>query len=209
MFHKEQTINKKDTKQKYDLNTYKNICYVLFYNNSIYVILSAEYSMIKTSGIKLPDITVRNSWTRDCVFILGLTADAFKIFGEYTDSISEWMTSGTTETFIAEINSSPLGFAMVTPIITTTQEYKEAILGYELLAIAVKNEYRGLGIGEVLFKACLDRVARSDAYYLSLHTASENIAAQSLFKKFNSHYGQFCPNFYPNGQDAIEMCCFL
>ena len=185
------------------------ISYVFFYNSSMYVILSVEYSMIKASGIKLFDITVRSSWTRDCVFILGLTADAFKFFGEYTGLISEWMTSGIAETFIAEIKSSPLGFAMITPIITTTQEHKEAILGYELLAIAVKNEYRGLGIGEVLFKACLDRAARSDAHYLSLHTASANIAAQSLFKKFNSHYGQFCPNFYPNGQDAIEMCCFL
>ena len=165
--------------------------------------------MVKRSDIKLSDITVRNSWAKDCVFILGLTSDAFKIFGEYTDSISEWMASGITETFIAEINSLPLGFSIITPIIITDQEYKEAILGYELLAIAVKDEYRGLSVGETLLKTCLDRVSISNAHYLSLHTALDNVVAQNLFKKFRFHYGMLRHNFYPNGQDAIEMCCFL
>ena len=165
--------------------------------------------MVKTSDIKLSDIVVRNSWAKDCVFILGLTADAFKTFGEYTDSISKWMTSGITETFIAEINSLPLGFAIITPIIITAREYKETILGYELLAIAVKDEYRRLSIGEALLKTCLDRASISDAHYLSLHTALNNTAAQNLFKKFSFHYGTLRPKFYPNGQDAIEMCCFL
>ena len=161
------------------------------------------------SDIKLPDITVRNSWAKDCVFILGLTADAFKTFGEYTDSISEWIASGITETFIAEINSLPLGFAIITPITMTAREYKDTFLGYELLAIAVRNEYRGLHIGETLLHTCLDRARISDAHYMSLHTALDNIAAQNLFTKFSFHYGTLRPKFYPNGQDAIEMCCLL
>ena len=165
--------------------------------------------MVKVSDIKLFDITVRNSWAKDCVFILGLTADAFKNFGEYTGPISEWIASGTTETFIAEMNSLSLGFAIITPITITAREYKDIILGYELLAIAVKNEYRGLYIGETLLKTCLDRARISEAHYISLHTALDNVAAQNLFKKFSFHYGTLRPKFYPNGQDAIEMCCFL
>ena len=82
--------------------------------------------------------------------ISSLSGKAFKRYGRYEKTIRRWFLSGNTVTFVALHSNKKGGFIMVGPI----DIYQTAKNYPEVLAIAVKPQFQGMGIGrELLLKA--------------------------------------------------------
>jgi len=70
---------------------------------------------------------------------------------------------------------------------------------------AVEPEKWGLGIGDLLMKDVRRKAKGLKAETLVLHTATDNLRSQKLFKKYGFTRLGLKKNFYPKGQDALMM----
>jgi ribosomal protein S18 acetylase RimI-like enzyme len=148
-----------------------------------------------------PQIRVRESKAEDVDFIRDLSEKAFSPYGPYEEILPQWFESGATLTYVAFMGKTPVGFAMFG---------KPAHIWYfpvvhELLAIAVEPEKQKLGIGDLLMQTIISTVKKLGVDKIVLHTAPDNSAALSLFKKHGFGEFQVKAGFYPKGQDAIMM----
>lgn len=74
--------------------------------------------------------------------------------------------------------------------------------------IAVKEEYRGQGIGRTLTAALLQYAANLGVVYAVLEVRRSNTAAQNLYKSLNFEYVGTRKKYYENnGEDAFLFCC--
>lgn len=76
--------------------------------------------------------------------------------------------------------------------------------------VAVKSENRRNGIGKGLLNHLVKYAKEKDYNFVTLEVRKSNIAAQSLYKKFDFKEIGFRKNFYTNPkEDAIIMTNFL
>ena len=75
----------------------------------------------------------------------------------------------------------------------------------ELLAIAVEPAKWRVGIGGLLLDETLKQAERLRVGTLVLHTAIDNLAARTLFRKHGFSEFGIKKTFYPRGQDAVMM----
>lgn len=92
----------------------------------------------------------------------------------------------------------------------------EVVIGYvglwlildeaQITNIAILPEYRGNGIGSLLFKKAIEVSLAKGMLTLSLEVRLSNIAAQRMYRKFGLVPGGIRKNYYTdNGEDAMVM----
>jgi ribosomal-protein-alanine N-acetyltransferase len=93
-------------------------------------------------------------------------------------------------------------------------EADDGLLGYVIAvhdgddgmiqSIAVSDQFRRRGIGEVLMSSALNHLAECERVFLLVD--SNNVVAISLYHKLSfKETGNIKRNYYPNGDDAVEM----
>lgn len=121
----------------------------------------------------MADSRVRLMRPADRAALRRLGQHAFAQFGEYGDSLDQWLRHPRVVTVVA--GSPPAGFAMVAPV--DGQAY--------LLGICVDPTARRTGVGQALLGEAIGQAARRCKHWgvdsLSLEVAEANTAARSLF----------------------------
>jgi ribosomal protein S18 acetylase RimI-like enzyme len=91
------------------------------------------------------DIAIRPATSADHGFIRALSKEVFSLYGDYEESISRWFVHPDVTAIVSFENMRSHGFAML------------YVLSGEILAIAVKPEYQGCGIGTGLQRRLVPR----------------------------------------------------
>ncbi|MDY0235032.1 MAG: ribosomal protein S18-alanine N-acetyltransferase [Gudongella sp.] len=95
-------------------------------------------------------------------------------------------------------------------------EVEEKVAGYggfwkildeaHITNIAVKDKFRGKGIGDAILMGIVDYCDTNDIPYITLEVRSSNIVAQNLYKKYDFKVEGVRPRYYTdNNEDAIIM----
>ena len=129
----------------------------------------------------------------DCSFISKLSGEAFSIFGDYGEIISQWLLNPDVITVIYVNDWHPLGFAILS-----------APSG-EILAVAVIPQYQRSGIGSALLNHIECLAGQLGLSRILLHTAKENHVAQLFFQKAGFEVIGTQEDYYPKGQTALRM----
>jgi ribosomal-protein-alanine N-acetyltransferase len=144
---------------------------------------------------------IRAARRSDIDYVVQLSEQAFRAYGPYEGLVPQWLETAPTETFIACIGLTPLGFAMIGQL--SPAAGRGEVL--ELLAIAVEPGKRRKGIGAALMTDVENRAAELHARRVVLHTGTDNLAAQALFARLGYTPCEIKQCFYPAGQDAVMM----
>ena len=134
-------------------------------------------------------------------FISQLSASVFSMFGNYDDILTNWFLQPGVLTIIVMEETDPLGFAML----GLAREGDFESYAGELLAMAVIPEYQRRGIGNALLTNIESLALQYGLSELHLHTARDNKAACSFFKKAGFKIIGFRQSYYPKGQPALMM----
>ena len=146
-------------------------------------------------------ISVRRANPADVGFIGRLSGNAFSVYGPYRSLVTGWFESNSTMTLVCIEKGEPVGFAMMGRLLDESEKEPRC----ELLAIAVEPEARRRGVARMLLREIEKEAKRLNEHTLFLHTATENIPAQNLFKKHGFTTQSVKKHFYPSGQDAVKM----
>lgn len=133
----------------------------------------------------------------DSEFISALAARGF---GEYARAAAKStlsMAEGSAAvTLVACQAERASGFAVL--------ELDGEDSGY-LAAIAVAEEFRGMGVGRLLLSAVEREACRRGRTSLRLVTSESNVAALDLFLKAGMLIERRLRKYYPRGQDAVLL----
>jgi ribosomal-protein-alanine N-acetyltransferase len=99
------------------------------------------------------------------------------------------------------------------PLSPVTRQYIVGFSGIWMIAdeahltnIAVRQQYRGKGLGELLVIATIDLALKLEASFMTLEVRASNLAAQSLYQKYGfTHMGVRRGYYLDNREDAIIM----
>ncbi|MBW1922768.1 MAG: GNAT family N-acetyltransferase [Deltaproteobacteria bacterium] len=144
---------------------------------------------------------VRMARPQDFSFVKKVSRSVFRVYGPYDRILRQWFDLGLTVTLIAVEGRRPVGFAMVGPSIGSSFSPRDA----ELLAIAVSPAEQGRGVGPFLLRTAEEAALSLGAETLVLHTASGNLRARKLFARRGYELVGRRQDFYPNGQEALEL----
>jgi ribosomal-protein-alanine N-acetyltransferase len=114
-------------------------------------------------------------------------------------------------TFRGEVQNESISVPLVAVHAT-----EKCIIGYiivwkimddvQINNIAVRPDYRGLGIGEFLLSTVIDAVKKEGARFISLEVRPSNIAALNLYRKFDFRPLTLRKCYYTNpDEDAVVM----
>ncbi len=146
-------------------------------------------------------ISFRRAGEEDQDFIKELSTAVFSIYGDYDLILPRWFLSPWVVTIIASDLGEPVGFAMLH---FGGKEIWEPTLG-ELLAIAVKPEHQGKGVGSAIINHVEELARESHLEKIQLHTSTDNSSARHLFQKAGYLEKESKESYYPNGQTAVLM----
>ena len=167
-------------------------------------------SRLKSSATRKPfpksapiesHLILRPAEDSDREFITRLSQRVFSVYGPYEEIIPRWFEFEIKRTVIACAGGQRAGFAMIGDPFNTYDLYNAS----ELLAIAVDPKRQRRGIGELLLRGVDKMALEYEIKRLFLHTATDNLAAQSLFTRMGYRPWAIKPSFYPKGQDALVM----
>ncbi len=75
-----------------------------------------------------------------------------------------------------------------------------------IIAIAVRNNYRRMGIGEGLLISTIELASHLNANMVTLEVRASNVVAQALYRKYGFRVVGSRPRYYSdNGEDAVLM----
>lgn len=122
---------------------------------------------------------------------------------------SSFATPWSRDAFKSELNENPYATYFVI-------EIEEGVVGYcglwmvideaHITNIAILPEYRGNGLGELLFNYVLNRAKQRRVVSLSLEVRVSNIIAQKMYRKYGLVPGGIRKNYYTDNQeDALVM----
>ena len=149
----------------------------------------------------MKEISFRIATEKDGDFIGHLSAEAFSVFGEYGEILTEWFAGPGVITVISSRNGQRVGFAMLQP---GEKETWNASTG-ELLAIAVIPECHRQGMGRALLRHMGNLASQFRLREIRLHTAEGNLPARYLFETEGYKIVGLERNYYPRGQSAVVM----
>jgi ribosomal protein S18 acetylase RimI-like enzyme len=147
------------------------------------------------------ELGLRAGVPADAEFIAELARAAFGPYGEYERVLPRWLGTRGVATLIGERHGLAVGFAMLGMRPGLHLGRPDA----ELLAVAVAEEARGLGVGTALLREVVSIAARWRVRGVRLHTADTNRGAQRLFEREGFVRQASQEGFYPNGQGAVAM----
>ena len=74
-----------------------------------------------------------------------------------------------------------------------------------VLMLAVKKEYRNLGIGSMLLSKFMLEGANRGVHFISLEVRSSNLAGIRFYQRFGFMLIGRIPNYYSNGEDGYSL----
>ncbi|MBU5427739.1 ribosomal protein S18-alanine N-acetyltransferase [Tissierella pigra] len=142
------------------------------------------------------DIVIRNMRESDLDDVMEIEKDAFT-------------TPWTREAFLMEITKNQLAKYIVA-------EIDETIVGYggiwliidegHITNIAVKSNYRGLGVGNALVEGLIFLCTKLDINGMTLEVRVSNTVAKNLYKKYGFVESGIRPKYYQDdNEDALIM----
>lgn len=142
------------------------------------------------------DISVRKMEEKDIDKIIEIEKEAFS-------------TPWSKASFLAEIRDNLLAYYLVA-------EMDGKVVGYggiwlilnegHITNIAVKEEYKGKGIGNHLLEGLIFYCIKNGIENMTLEVRESNIIAQNLYRKYDFISSGKRPNYYSdNGEDALIM----
>lgn len=142
------------------------------------------------------DINVRKMEEKDIDKIIEIEKEAFA-------------TPWSRESFLAEIRDNLLAYYLVA-------EMDGKVVGYggiwlilnegHITNIAVKEEYKGNGIGNHLLEGLILYCIKNGIENMTLEVRESNIIAQNLYRKYDFISSGKRPNYYSdNSEDALIM----
>ncbi len=139
------------------------------------------------------EIAIRPAVSGDSGFIRGLSNEVFSLYGDYEEILAQWFVNPDVITIVAFARGQSRGFAML------------YLLSGEILAIAVKPEYQGSGIGTELLNTIARIGSGLGMERLLLHTAQGNKVAELFFRNASFTVIDTEGGYYPRGQAALIM----
>ena len=147
----------------------------------------------------LTDITLRPMTPEDLDQVVGIAQRSFPL---------PW----TVDHYSDEL-ASPHAF----PLVAVTVD--GGIAGYlcptlvldegEILDVAVRDDFRGLGIGRLLLTEALRLFREQGAQRVWLEVRTSNQAAISLYRALGFRQAGLRERYYENGEDALLMDIFI
>lgn len=115
------------------------------------------------------------------------------------------------EDILKEINDNVYAFPTVIELINNQKvvgfvDYWITFGSATICQIAIKNEYRRLGLATTLLKEVVDECYNKKASTLSLEVRVSNVVAINFYQKNGFVKLITKPKYYSNGEDAILMC---
>ncbi|RUM33790.1 MAG: ribosomal-protein-alanine N-acetyltransferase [Archaeoglobus sp.] len=139
-------------------------------------------------------VVIRRYLSKDYWDVLQIDKEAFSPSNAAYD-VYLYLKYGSV-IFVAEINRKVVGYV-------TVMETEEG--NAKIMSIAVKKEYRGLGIGSKLLDEAIRWCKTRGKRKVLLEVRTSNFVAQELYKKKGFKIIGVTPNYYSDGEDAYIM----
>lgn len=139
-------------------------------------------------------VVVRDYSTKDFKEILEIDRETFSSRNPAYD-VYIYVTYGT-DLLVADTGSKIIGYIVTMDIDEVTSK---------IIAFAVRKEFRGRGVGKMLLKHAIDRIASRGKRKIMLEVRVSNTNAQQLYKKFGFAVVDVIPGYYSDGEDAYLM----
>jgi ribosomal protein S18 acetylase RimI-like enzyme len=150
-------------------------------------------------------VILRPATAADTDFVRELSAEAFAPFGDYRELLPRW-TAAPGVTCLVAAAPEPCGFVML------GYYYGDAARTWvyaDVLAIAVRADRRGQGIGTRLLERAIEAAGQARGTFevreLRLTVADTNARAQALFGTHGFTVSDEDHGRYDGGQRALRM----
>jgi GNAT superfamily N-acetyltransferase len=155
-----------------------------------------------SGGERLDALTMVRGTPEHRGFVRRLAKAAFARFGAYDLILPRLFVADGVESWIAEIDAAPVGFALYSIDLETAEG--------DLLAIAVEAAWQRRGVGQELLaqvERCVATAGRRAPFpaALRLTVAVDNTAARRLFEGAGFRHVPGEELYYPGGQRAITL----
>ena len=115
----------------------------------------------------------------------------------------------TKEAFQKEVTENELAIYLVAEVDSRVAGYGgfwKILDEAHITNIAVKNEFRGKGIGDAILMGIVDYCDTKNIPHITLEVRSSNTVAQNLYKKYGFESEGVRPKYYTdNNEDALIM----
>ena len=146
----------------------------------------------------MQSVVIRDYNIRDFKEILDIDKEVFKSKNPAYD-VYIYLTYGS-DLLVADIGTKLAGY------IVTMDVDKDV---GKIISFAVREGYRGFGIGSMLLKKAIERLKAKGKKRVILEVRVSNTPAQNLYKKFGFKVVDIIPNYYSDGEDAFLMALNL
>lgn len=144
------------------------------------------------------DYVIRRMVMDDVDGVYAIEASSFPKPWKREDFVKEMTTNTCARYLVAEKAGEIIAFAGAWIVMDEAH----------ITNIAVKEEYRGQGVGRALTAALLQYASNLGVVYAVLEVRRSNEAAQNLYKSLHFEYVGTRKKYYENnGEDAFLFCC--
>ncbi|MCX8172195.1 MAG: ribosomal protein S18-alanine N-acetyltransferase [Archaeoglobaceae archaeon] len=137
---------------------------------------------------------IREYSSKDFKDVLEIDQEAFNPKNPSFD-MYVYLTYGN-DIFVADIGNKIVGY-----VVTMDLDQVRS----KIVSLAVRKEFRGIGIGEYLMKKAINRLRERGKKEISLEVRVSNSVAQKLYEKLGFKIVSTIPNYYSDGEDAYYM----
>lgn len=142
------------------------------------------------------DIIIRGMIEEDIDAIVEIEKEVFSTPWSRESFLTEIRENLLAKYIVAEVEKKVVGYGGIWLILTEGH----------ITNIAVKEKYRGLGIGEQLLNGLIVYCVSKEINSMTLEVRKSNIIAQNLYKKYGFIEYGLRPRYYSdNNEDAIIM----
>ena len=138
-----------------------------------------------------------------------ISSEVFDELGAYASLLDKFFQARGVFTYVARQDGRVVGFVMLGFVPWSGGSEQGAPWIGDVLAIAVRPEVQGRGIGSALMKEALELAGEMaewrDVRRLQLTCAKDNERAQEFFRRFGFEITDHEHGTYSSGQKAVRM----
>lgn len=155
-------------------------------------------------------MSIRPATVKDVLDVSDLSSKVFAAYGDYRYVLADNLLSNRMMTFVYDKENRFAGFIQVS---LEPAEQDLTLLSADVVAVAVRPEFQGQGVGTALFSHVfkqlehLRRQGRVQEVWLTV--AHTNEGAIRLFHRLGFDFSGIEAGLYAGGQTALRMVRFL